>query len=127
MKTHRFGRMALALVLLLAAGTALASPSNKWRLEFSGAAESDGEIVLVITPVGGTPIEVTTTVKKSDGENRIAARVRDALKAIIKDDYSVERDDGEDVLVKRRMGRPDFDIALVSNTVKSVRINFDRE
>jgi phage tail sheath gpL-like len=120
-------RVALAAALLLATLPAFASPSNKWRLEFSGAAESDGEIVLVITPVGGTPVEVTTTVKKSDGENRIAARVRDALKAAIKDDYSVERDDGEDVLVKRRMGRPDFEIALVSNTVKSVRIGFDRE
>ena len=120
-------RVALAAALLLAALPAIASPSNKWRLEFSGAAESDGEIVLVVTPVGGTPIEVTTAVKKSDGENRVAARVRDALKAAIKDDYSVSRDDGEDVLVKRRMGRPNFEIALVSNTVKAVRINFDRE
>jgi phage tail sheath gpL-like len=119
--------VALAAALLLATLPALASPSNKWRLEFSGAAESDGEIVLVVTPVGGTPTEVTTTVKKSDGENRIAARVRDALKAAIKDDYSVSRDDGEDVLVKRRTGRPNFEIALVRNTVQSVRINFDRE
>jgi hypothetical protein len=119
--------MLLVLALVLATGTALAKPSNKWRLEFSGGAESDGEIVLVITPVGGEPIEVTTVVKKSDGENRVARRVRDALKAAIKADYKVERDDGEDVLVKRRMGRPNFEIALVSNTVESVRINFDRE
>jgi phage tail sheath gpL-like len=127
MGTRSLRRIALAVALLVAAFPAFASPSNKWRLEFSGAAESDGEIVLVVTPVGGTPIEVTTTVKKSDGENRIAARVRDALKAAIKADYSVSRDDGEDVLVKRRMGRPNFEIALVRNTVKSVRINFDRE
>lgn len=127
MKARFLRHAALAALLALCCAPALASPSNKWRLEFSGAAESDGEIVLVVTPVGGTPIEVTTTVKKSDGENRIAARVRDALKAAIKADYSVSRDDGEDVLVKRRMGRPNFDIALVRSTVKSVRINFDRE
>lgn len=120
-------RPLLALALLLAAGTAFASPSNKWRLEFSGAAESDGEIVLAVTPIGGTPIEVTTAVKKSDGENRVSARVRNALKAAIKADYRVSRDDGEDVLVKRRMGRPKFEITLLRNTVESVRINFDRE
>lgn len=117
----------LALALVFATGTALAKPSNKWRLEFSGGAESDGEIVLVITPVGGEPVEVTTVVKKSDGENRVARRVRDALKEVLDADYKVERDDGEDVLVKRRRGRPNFEIALVSNTVESVRINFDRE
>jgi len=120
-------RFLLALALVLFASTALAKPSNKWRLEFSGGAESDGEIVLVITPVGGEPVEVTTVVKKSDGENRVARRVRDALKEVLDADYKVERDDGEDVLVKRRMGRPEFEIALVSNTVESVRINFDRE
>jgi hypothetical protein len=127
MKRLALRPLLVTLLLVFATGTALAKPSNKWRLEFSGGAESDGEIVLVITPVGGEPIEVTTVVKKSDGENRIARRVRDALKEAIKADYKVERDDGEDVLVKRRMGRPNFEIALVSNTVESVRINFDRE
>ncbi len=116
-----------AACLMFAVTAALASPSNKWRLEFSGGAESAGQIVLLVTPEGGTPIEVTTNVKKSDGENRVAARVRDALKAAIGKDYKVERDDGEDVLIKRRMGRPNVEVALVSNTVKAVRINFQRE
>ncbi len=120
-------RALIVVCLALAAGSAFGKPSNKWRLEFSGAAGSDGEIVLLISPVGGKPIEVTTLVKDSDGENRVAARVRDALKAAIKADYHVERDDGENVLVKRRSGRPNFEISLVRNTVKSVRINFDRE
>ena len=38
--------LALSLGLLLASGAVLAKPSNKWRLEFSGAAESPREIVL---------------------------------------------------------------------------------
>jgi hypothetical protein len=119
--------LALGFGLLLASGSVLAKPSNKWRLEFSGAAESPGEIVLLIQPVGGEPIEVSTSIKGSDGENRIAGKVRDALKAALKADYRVERDDGEDVLVKRRWGRPLFEVSLVSSTVKDVRINFDRE
>jgi hypothetical protein len=122
----RYG-FALALGLLLASGNVFASPSNKWRLEFSGAAESPGEIVLLIQPVGGEPVEVSTRIEGNDGENRIAGKVRDALKAALKADYRIERDDGEDVLVKRRWGRPLFEVSLVSSTVKDVRINFDRE
>lgn len=118
---------ALALGLLLASGSVLAKPSNKWRLEFSGAAESPGEIVLRIAPVGGEPIDVTVAIEGNDGENRIAGKVRDALKAALKADYRLERDDGEDVLVKRRWGRPLFEVSLASSTVKGVRIHFDRE
>jgi hypothetical protein len=43
-----------------------------------------------------------------------------------KDNYKVELDDGEDVLVKVRKG-PDISIELVESTVKGTRINFDRE
>lgn len=118
---------ALALGLLLASGSVLAKPSNKWRLEFSGAAESPGEIVLRVQPVGGEPIDVTVAVEGNDGENRIAGKVRDAMKEALKADYRLDRDDGEDVLVKRRWGRPLFEVSLVSSTVKDVRITFDRE
>jgi hypothetical protein len=40
--------------------------------------------------------------------------------------YKVERDDGEDVLVKKRKG-PNFELKLVESTVKSVRINVKKE
>lgn len=119
--------LALSLGLLLASGTVLAKPSNKWRLEFSGAAESSGEIVLRVQPVGGEPVDVTVAIEANDGENRVAGKVRDALKAALKADYRIDRDDGEDVLVKRRWGRPLFEVSLASSTVKDVRINFDRE
>jgi hypothetical protein len=127
MKTSILVRGLLAAALVFASAAALASPSNKWRLEFSGAAESPGEIVLSVTPVGGTPVEVTTVIEGNDGENRVAKKVSTALKAALKEDYKVERDDGEDVLIKKRSGRPDFEVALVSSTVKDVRINFQRE
>jgi hypothetical protein len=38
-------RPLLVAVMLTAALTVLASPSNKWRLEFSGGADSNGEII----------------------------------------------------------------------------------
>lgn len=43
------------------------------------------------------------------------------------DAFKVERDDGEDVLVKKRMGAASFDVDIISITVKDVRINPERE
>lgn len=72
-------------------------------------------------------MEVSTEIKSSDGENRVAAKVRDSLKAALKGTHNVSRDDGEDVLIKKRSGQPSFEAALVSNTVESVRIHFQHE
>jgi hypothetical protein len=127
MKPSVLFRGLLLLVLAVASASASANPSNKWRLEFSGAAESAGTIVISVTPEGGEAIEVSTEIQKNDGENRIAAKVRDSLKAALADTHRVSRDDGEDVLIKKRSGKPDFDAALVSSTVESIRIRFQRE
>ncbi len=105
-----------------------ASPSNKWRLEFSGGAESDGVIELKLTPVGGEPWTCTVEVVRGTGENAVAkAVVKACREQLPKEAIHVERDDGEDVLFKKRMGAANFDIEIVSNTVKDVRINRDRE
>ena len=117
----------LALVLIVASASAFALPSNKWRLEFSGAAESDGEIVLAVTPDGGIPREIPVAVGKADGENEIAGKAEAALRNAVGADFHVERDDGEDVLVKRRWGRPRFNVELVDNSVDGVRLNLDQE
>jgi hypothetical protein len=102
MPTPRFRPAAAACLLALCVVVSLpaaAGGSNKWRLEFSGAAESAGELVFEIVPTGEAPVRVMVPI---------------------------ERNDGEDVLVKRRFFRR-FSIALVSSTVKDVRIGFDRE
>jgi hypothetical protein len=127
-KTFRFLSLAVAAALLAATLTVQASPSNKWRLQFSGGADSDGTIVLRISPKGGTPIEASIDVEDGTGENAVAKTVVKGLKAQLPEDgYHVERDDGEDVLIKKRHGAADFDLEIVSNTVKGVRINPDRE
>jgi len=103
------------------------SLSNKWRLQCSGGANSAGEIVLRVTPKNGEPVDVTAVIKDGRGENGVARDIRDALKAGLDPKrFHVEVDDGEDVLVKKR-GGPNFEIRLVSSTVKGVRIGFDKE
>jgi hypothetical protein len=119
--------LTLSLASSMTAGSKVA-PENKWRIECSEGANSDGEIVFRVTPKGGQPIEVRVAVKNGTSENAVARRIRDAFLATLpKESFSAETDDGEDVLVKKRLGSDDFALELVSNTVKSVRINLDRE
>lgn len=125
-------RIALTFVVLLTAAlfavSAQASPSNKWRLQFSGGSHSSGEIVIELTPVGAESIIVTVPVADNESENGVAKQVVRVLRSKLSDDaFHIERDDGEDVLIKKRHGAASFDLKIVSNSVKHVRINVDRE
>jgi len=114
--------------LLVLSSAALAEVSNKWRLEFSGDAESGGEIIFRITPQGGVPIDAVVTIPNDTDENEVAQAVALGLQAQLPPEaYHVERDDGEDVLVKKLEGAADFGLAIVSNTVAGVSIHPDEE
>ena len=115
------------LLVLVVAGAALAGPSNKWRIQVSSDADSDGAVAFRIAPVDGQPIDVSVAIPKGAGENRIAGLIRDALRAKLGDGYRVEVDDGEDVLVKKHMGDKNFDLTITEQTAKGVRITLDRE
>lgn len=130
-KRINFTRSLCVLLCLLASATDLSAgvgTSNKWRLQFSGGANSDGIITMKFTPKKGEPSVAEIPIKKGTGENDVAKAVVKALQAQLpKDQYHIERDDGEDVLVKRKLGGVYFGYELVSNTVKGVRINPDKE
>jgi hypothetical protein len=127
MRSIRFRPFIALISASLLAATAFAAeprPSNKWRLECSGGADSDGTIVLLISPEGGTPIEASIAIKKGKGENDVAKAITKGLQTqLSKEFFKVERDDGEDVLIKKRGGAPDFDVTVVSIDVKGVRIS----
>jgi hypothetical protein len=101
--------------------------SNKWRVEVSETARSDGSIVFRVTPKDGTPVDVTIAIKDGRGENNIASDIAKAFKATLdKDVFHAETDDGEDVLLKKRKG-PDFELKFVESSVKATRINVEKE
>ena len=121
-------RLILGLCLGLVATMASAGGvENKWRLEVSGNAESAGHIVLELAPAVGDPIRATVDIPKGRGENDVAKDIRDALQAQAGKRYSVETDDGEDVLVKKHEGERDFVITIVENNVLGVKLNVDAE
>ena len=118
----------LGLGLTLVASLACASGvENKWRLQFSGGAESDGRIVLELAPAEGEPLRAVALIRKGRSENGVARDVSAALQAQAGKRYSVEVDDGEDVLVKKHDGERKFVITIVENSVRGVRIEPDAE
>ncbi|MFC5579231.1 hypothetical protein ACFPOA_14550 [Lysobacter niabensis] len=114
--------LGLAASLAFAAGV-----ENKWRLQFSGNAESDGQIVLQLAPSEGDPMTATVAIHKGRGENSVARDVRDALREQVGKRYHVEVDDGEDVLIKKHRGEHDFVVTIVENSVEGVRIGTNAE
>lgn len=102
--------------------------SNKWRVECSEGANSDGVILFRVTPKDGTPTEVAVPIEDGRSENGVARDIRDAFrKTLDPKQYHSETDDGEDVLLKKRRGAPNFELKLLSSTVKSVRFDVEKE
>jgi len=116
------------------AEAALAAPddslsySNKWRIEVSKGAGSDGEMIFQVRPRSGEPQDLTVAIESSFGENHLARAIRDAFRDQLDPDrYQIERDDGEDVLVEKRRGEADFSLRVISSTVNDVRIRVHKE
>jgi hypothetical protein len=107
---------------------ATADTSNKWRIEVDGGANSDGQMIFRVTPEGGETIVVRVTVKKGTGENRVAKTIRDAFEVQLpRDQYHVEVDDGEDVLVKKKCKGVNFALTFEGSTVKNTEVELEKE
>jgi hypothetical protein len=127
---------ALGLMFSLVATAADPAPqakpvptSNKWRVEFDGRADMDGEIVFAII-VSGATTTVTTPIKKGTSENSVASQVVKALdKQAPPKMFHFETDDGEAVYFKKKMGSgvPDFGVQLVSNSVPGIKIKVKKD
>ena len=120
--------LCLTSLIAVAQDAAKLDLSNKWRIQISEGAKSDGELRFLISPKDGTPLEVAVEIKDGRWENGIAKDIRDRLRqALDAKAFHVEVDDGEDVLVKRRAGNPEFVLELVSSTVEHTRFTLQRE
>lgn len=112
----------------IAAAPETLSYSNKWRIEVSEGARSDGEIVFQVTPLHGEGQLITVPISQTFGENRVAKEIAGVFKDRLDHRrFQVERDDREDVLVKKRHGEADFSLRVISSTVAAVRIRVQKE
>jgi len=128
----RIGAITTAVVasLLLAAPAFAdgAHTSNKWRIELDGSALKTGDMQFRVTPSQGESIDVVATIKSGLAENVVAKNVRDAFAARLSPErFSVEVDDGEDILIKKKDGQPDFALELIESNVRNVNIRIEGE
>jgi hypothetical protein len=116
-------------IVLATLAFADASPtSNKWRIELSGQALTTGELVFRVTPRQGEATDISVNIRSGREENNVAKDVRDAFAAKLSPErFSVEVDDGEDILVKKKEGQPDFALELVQANVQNVSIKVEGE
>jgi hypothetical protein len=122
MRNRSFRTVLLTGALVAFATLAAAEPDSKWRLKFDHWAETDGELVLRIAPLNGTPIDVSTKISQDTTENAAAELVSGALKAQLGKGYKVEVDDGEDVVIKKSGKTPKFEVTLVSSSVTGLNL-----
>ncbi len=102
--------------------------SNKWRIELDGSALKTGDMQFRVTPSQGESIDIVATIKSGRDENGVAKDVRDAFAAKLNPErYSVEVDDGEDILIKKKEGQPDFALELIESDVRNVNIKVEGE
>jgi len=128
----KLGAITTAVVssLMLAALAFADAPatSNKWRIELSGQALTTGELVFRVTPRQGESTDISVNIRSGRAENNVAKDVRDAFAAKLSPQrYTVEVDDGEDILIKKKEGQPDFALELLEAGVQNISIKVEGE
>lgn len=127
--TSKLSVFILALVFsVFVLGQANESESNKWRIKFDHNAKSDGEIVFTVRPDEGDPMNVNVKIEDGTHENHVAKVVEKAFKTQLpKKQFHIQRDDWEDVLLKKDRIKHDFDLELASNSVEGLKITIHKE
>lgn len=118
-------RLIVGLCLALAATAAGAQSAqgiaSEWRIEVEGDADSDGRIMLELSPEIGTPIRASAQIADGRTGSEMAVSLRDALQLAAGTRYEVEVD-GDALVLRKRANERDFVLGMVENTVQGVRI-----
>ena len=76
-----------------------------------------------VTPKGGTPQDVTVSIRKGTNENAVAHEIKKAFEQQLgTKQQNIEMEDGENVIIERSMGNENISLVLVSSTVKGITV-----
>lgn len=126
--TVRLFLLPAALLTAMVASAADLGPTHKWRIELNHKTDQHGALILRIAPAAGEPVDVETKFPADMRENHAARLLCDTLQASLDEQtYHVERDDGEDCLVKARDHRSKFMVTLVSSTLTGLEIRIKHD
>jgi len=107
MMTMRHGAAALTLAAIAFVAAAEKAPPQtttyfqEAKISVNDRAHADGYLRVRITPENGQPREATIATAKHMSENDIAKTLAAALKPAVAPDYTVDRDNGEHVKIKK--------------------------
>jgi hypothetical protein len=125
-------RIRLLLVAVLVTFGALAKAAddvrNAWLIECKGGADAHGQIVLLFSENEGAITRISVAIPNDTPENNVARRIRQELRQFLpKDDYDVDIEGGETVIVIALDPARRFEIRLQQNTVPGTEIIVVRE
>jgi hypothetical protein len=99
------------------------SYTDDYRINVNHDAGSDGEIVFTLTPRDGAAQEVRVPIKKGTSENNVAQEIKKAFVAQVgTHGYSIEMEDGENVIIEASKLTKNYSLVLTSSTVKGVKV-----
>lgn len=116
------------LACLIASGAAAEAASSPLQIEVTGGADSLGEIVFSFAEDGVEITQIPIAVPKGTPENAVARRIgKEFRRALPIDQYDVEVESGEIVLLSARGHSRRFTVRLVSNAVDGTQISIFRD
>ena len=128
MLAHTRPWLAAVLVAYGAMATAADAPLNAWRIECEGTADAYGQVVLSFSEDEGQVTRISIAIPNDTPDNNVARRIRQELTQFLhKDDYEIDIDWGETVVVIARDPARRFEIRLQQNTVPGTEIIVVRE
>lgn len=102
--------------------------TDDWRIAVNHDAKTDGEILFQVTPKDGATQDVKVAIKKGTSENDVARAIKAAfVEQIGTKKYSIEMQDGENVIIERSMGNPNIALVFVSTTVKGISVSVHKD
>lgn len=120
-----------ALAAAVTCGPAVAADEpapGSWRIRCYGGADSHGWIVLSFVEGGEVRAEISAPIPNGTPENDVARRVRKSLRrALPADQYRVEVEGGENVVVTAKGDAQPFEIRLLRNTASGTVVTVVRE
>ena len=128
MPAHTRPWLAAVLVAYGAMATAADEPLNAWRIDCEGSADAYGQVVLSFSEDDGAITRIPVAIPNDTPDNKIARRIRQELRQFLpKDDYEIDIDGGETVVVIAFDPARRFEIRLQQNTVPGTEIIVVRE
>lgn len=101
--------------------------SNEWRIYFDGKAKEDGSYTLTFQEKGSDEVlTAVVEIEKGTRENQAARITRRQLDGEVRG-YDVDKEDGEEVQFRNRMGAEKFKLTIDDSNLKGLDVKLRKK